>query len=133
MRTKIIIEPPHQKREIKQCKNCQKYGHTKQYCYRRLRCVKCTGDHHTSQCNRQGKSSNVKCVNCLGIHPANYKGYTIHKEIQKRKFPTLRPKQYQEKNMATNIQLPLVQQGRFCAQIARENTTKSKHESANSG
>jgi hypothetical protein len=122
MRTKIIIEPPHQKREIMQCKNCQRYGHAKQYCYRRLRCVKCTGDHHTSQCNKQGKRSDVKCVNCLGNHPANYKGCTIYKEIKKLRFPTLRPKQYQETDMATNIQPPLVQQERSYAQIARENT-----------
>jgi hypothetical protein len=62
----------------------------------------------------------------LGNHAANYKGCTIHKEIQKRKFPTLRPKQYQETNMETNIQPPLVQQGRSYAQIARENTQQTQ-------
>jgi hypothetical protein len=64
VRTKIIIEPPHQEREIMQCKNSHSYEHTKQYCYIRPRCIKCTEDHHTSQCNRQGKSSDIKCVNC---------------------------------------------------------------------
>lgn len=37
--TKIIIEPPRPKREIVQCARCQRYSHTKAYCFRQLRCV----------------------------------------------------------------------------------------------
>jgi hypothetical protein len=37
---KIKFEPPRHKREISQCTNCQRYGHTKDYCHLQPRCVK---------------------------------------------------------------------------------------------
>lgn len=50
LNTRVKFEPPRPKREIPQCKKCQRYGHTKKFCYHSPRCVKCAGDHHTSQC-----------------------------------------------------------------------------------
>ena len=47
---------------------------------------------HTKHCPRKEKSEHVKCVLCDGNQPANYKGCTVHKEIQKRTFPPLRNK-----------------------------------------
>lgn len=132
MNSKIVIEPPYHKREIVQCKNCQRYGHTKQYCCRIPRCVKCTGDHHTSQCNRKDKCKEVKCVNCEGNHPANYKGCTIRKEIQKRKFPPLRPKTNQEAKeaptqaTASNLPSNPVEKERSYAQAVKANTQKEQ-------
>ena len=38
---KIIFEPPYFKKEIVQCYNCQRFGHTKRYCVLQPRCVKC--------------------------------------------------------------------------------------------
>lgn len=92
MHCKIKIEPPHPKREVPQCSNCQRYGHTKNFCYRSSRCVKCAGLHLTKDCGRKEKSKDVKCANCDGNHPASYKGCTVRKEIIQRKFPALRPK-----------------------------------------
>jgi hypothetical protein len=46
---KIKFEPPKHKEDIAQCANCQRYGHTKNYCHLRPRCVKCAGDHFTQQ------------------------------------------------------------------------------------
>jgi hypothetical protein len=74
---KIKFEPPKQKREIAQCSNCQRYGHTKNYCHLRPRCVTCAGDHLTLNCQRKDRSSSVRCVLCDGNHPANYKGCTV--------------------------------------------------------
>jgi hypothetical protein len=89
---KIKFEPPKHKREIAQCANCQRYGHTKNYCPLKLRCVKCACDHST---HRKDRSKDVKCVLCGGNRPANYKGYTVYKELQQKKtYPSLRPKQY---------------------------------------
>jgi hypothetical protein len=85
--TKITFEPPRPKRTIPQCTKCQRYGHTQAYCFHTPRCVKCAGSHHTSQCTRKDKSGAVICVLCSGNHPANYKGCTIYKELQKRTFP----------------------------------------------
>lgn len=93
MKSKIRFEPPHVKREVMQCQNCQRYGHSKNYCHRSPRCVKCAGDHLTKNCERKTKSKDVKCINCQGNHPANYRGCIVAKEIQKRKYPPLRPRQ----------------------------------------
>lgn len=89
---KVIIEPPRAKRNIPQCARCQRYGHTKAYCHLSPRCVKCAGDHMTANCSRKEKSDKVKCVLCEGNHPANYKGCTVYKELQQKKYPTVRPK-----------------------------------------
>lgn len=29
-----------------------------------------------------GKINNVKCLNCQGVHPANYKGCIVRRELQ---------------------------------------------------
>lgn len=88
----IVVEPPHTKRELVQCARCQRYNHTKSYCTRQPRCVKCGGNHWTKDCSKN-ITTEPTCVLCNGNHPANYKGCTVHKEMQKRKFPPLRPKQ----------------------------------------
>lgn len=38
------------------------------------------------------RSDHVKCVFCGGNHPANYKGCSVYRELQKAKFPPLRPR-----------------------------------------
>lgn len=93
--TKIIIEALRSVREVAQCKNCQRYGHTRQYCNRSPRCVKCAEEHITADCPNKERRKDVKCVNCEGNHPANYKGCSTWKELQSKKFPALRPKEAQ--------------------------------------
>jgi hypothetical protein len=85
---KIKFEPPRHKREIAQCLNCQRYGHTKNYCHLPPRCVKCADDHLTHNCQRKDRSNTVRCVLCDGNHPANYKGCTVYKELQKTYPPS---------------------------------------------
>lgn len=92
LNTKIKFEAPNKKREIPQCTRCQRYEHTKNFCSRQARCVKCAGNHLTQECPMKERSNNVKCVHCEGNHPANYKGCSIYKQLQKSKFPALRKK-----------------------------------------
>ncbi|KAJ2937194.1 hypothetical protein O0L34_g18953 [Tuta absoluta] len=89
----ISFEAFHQKRVIPQCGKCQSYGHTKKFCYKEPRCVKCAGAHLTQDCERKEKSDKVLCVLCEGNHPANYKGCSVYKDLQKIKFPRLRVKE----------------------------------------
>lgn len=89
---KIQFEPPHTKRDIPQCKRCQRYGHTRAYCFRPFRCVKCGENHDTAMCPKQNGVA-VKCALCDGSHPANYKGCGVYQEIRRVKFPSLREKQ----------------------------------------
>ncbi|KAJ4425639.1 hypothetical protein ANN_27835 [Periplaneta americana] len=78
----IKVDPPKPKRHIIQCMKCQEYGHSKNYCNKRARCVKCDGIHPTSNCN---KPHNVPpaCVNCKGQHTASYRGCPEHLKLQK--------------------------------------------------
>ena len=91
--TKAKFEPPRPKRNIPKCSKCQRYGHTQAYCYHSPRCVKCAGSHLTKQCPRKEKSEIFKCLLCDGNDPANYKGSTVYKAIQKKTSPPLRNKQ----------------------------------------
>lgn len=92
MHTIVKIEPPKYEREIVQCTNCQRYGHSKRYCHRQPRCVKCTENHHTSNCTRKSRNDKVKCTLCGNNHPANYKGCRVYIEIRNKKFKSLRPR-----------------------------------------
>lgn len=94
LHTRVKFEPPHLKRDVLQCTRCQRVNHTKNYCHYTPRCVKCAGEHLTSTCKKTEKVNNdVKCVNCTGNHPANYRGCTYIKNLQKLKYPPLRPKE----------------------------------------
>lgn len=120
--TKVQIEPPRQKREIVQCLRCQRYGHTKGYCTRQPRCVKCGNNHSTAQCTKTNDTA-ATCVLCNGKHPANYKGCTVYKELQQRKFPPLRPKQIESTSAAKPSSSSCTQHvrpGISYAQIAKE-------------
>lgn len=57
----VVFEPPRAKRQIPQCATCQRYGHTKGYCFRKPRCVKCAGNHATANCHKKERSEHVKC------------------------------------------------------------------------
>lgn len=92
MYSSVKFEPPHVKRDIPQCMKCQRYGHTKNFCNKSPRCVKCTGSHLTENCARKERNQEVKCVNCNGDHPANYRGCIVHKQLLQRLYPALREK-----------------------------------------
>ena len=56
MNSTVKIEPPLVKKEIVQCKRCQRYGHTQKYCNHNFRCVKCAGSHPTDQCTKSPRN-----------------------------------------------------------------------------
>ena len=88
----VKIEPPLVKKEIVQCKRCQRYGHTQKYCNHNFRCVKCAGSHPTDQCTKSPETP-AKCIHCQGEHPANYKGCSAYKTLHNIKYPKLRHKE----------------------------------------
>lgn len=49
---------------IKQCNNCQNYGHFQSFCHNSPSCGKCSGPHPTSECT----SSTLKCKHCQLPH-----------------------------------------------------------------
>lgn len=102
--TSVKIEDPIRKNTIPQCKRCQQYGHTKNYCMRPYRCVKCAESHNTADCPKKDRQEPAKCALCLEDHAANYRGCRVFKEIEKRKFgsrpnnKSAKPNQQESKN-----------------------------------
>lgn len=101
----IKIEPPLKTDDIVQCHRCQQFGHTKSYCRRTYRCVKCGLNHPSNQCTKD-KNIPPQCSNCLQDHTASYKGCSKYKELVQRKQIMRRqenaPKQPNFNNNAKN-------------------------------
>lgn len=76
----IQIEPPKHFDEIVQCHRCQEFGHTKSYCKKSFRCVKCGLGHATTECSKT-RDAPPKCVHCLESHTASYKGCKVYQNI----------------------------------------------------
>lgn len=82
----VKIEAPKKTRSIPQCTNCQQLGHTKNYCNRKPKCVKCAGDHVSSSCEKQ-RDSAAKCALCGKDHTSNYKGCEVYQKKLKEQQP----------------------------------------------
>ncbi|KAL4105354.1 hypothetical protein QTP88_020597 [Uroleucon formosanum] len=102
---KIKVEEPYKPKQISQCFNCQQYGHTRGYCGYHPRCVRCGADHQSSACPNS-RDVPPKCVHCSQNHPANYKGCSIYKELQRRKIPSAPSNRIDNnyKTKSTNVQ-----------------------------
>lgn len=77
----VSVEPKRKSKEIPQCTRCQRYGHTKNFCNLDPRCVRCTGQHHYSQCPL-AKTVPPKCINCGENHTANFKGCKLYQDLK---------------------------------------------------
>lgn len=85
LNTKVKIEAIKKPRnQVPQCKRCQRFEHTRAFCQREARCVRCAGSHLTADCKADRKAP-PKCSNCHQSHPANYRGCLVAKELQKRR------------------------------------------------
>lgn len=104
------------------------YGHTKTYCRKTFRCVKCAGQHETKECTRKTRDDKVKCVNCNGDHPANYRGCLVHKQLQQKLYPALREKRNLQPQ-AQPIAIQQIQPGMTFAQIVNNNKAQNNHNS----
>jgi hypothetical protein len=97
LNAKVTFEPPRKNKEAVQCKKCQRYGHTKTYCWHPFRCVKCGQNHDTKSCSKSNTTP-AKCVLCDGDHPANYRGCSVYKEMKHKSSPPLRGKSLNKSN-----------------------------------
>jgi len=77
--TKVKFEAPHIRRDLVQC---QQYGHTKTYCNHLPKCVRCGENYTSDQCSKS-KDLPARCALCSNAHPANYRGCTVHKGLQR--------------------------------------------------
>lgn len=61
-KTKVYIPNPQR------CFNCQKYGHSKNYCKKSPICARCGDTHNDQDCK-----NDPHCANCSGDHPAYFR------------------------------------------------------------
>lgn len=122
LKTVVKVEPIKPTKLIPQCKSCQEFQHTKNYCCKPPRCVKCTGNHPTVECDKPNTVL-PKCCNCGGNHPANYRGCSVAKKIQK-----IRNKTLASRNLSTNrANVRRVTSGETFASVAAERINPTKN------
>jgi hypothetical protein len=80
----VSVEIKRRPRQIPQCTRCQRYGHTKNFCKLDPRCVRCTGQHHYSECPKP-KNDSPQCINCGENHTANYRGCQFYQQVINKK------------------------------------------------
>jgi len=88
---KVKFEPPRPKGTIPPCSKCQRYGIPKPIASIAPMCQMRRYPFYLVMFTK--RQTDVKCVLCNGNHPANYKGCTVYKDLQKRTFPPLRRNQ----------------------------------------
>lgn len=72
--TKVTVETFESKDGPPQCKRCQGFFHTANYCNMPAKCVRC-GEHHQSKDCKLPKTQLPKCANCGKTgHPASFRG-----------------------------------------------------------
>jgi hypothetical protein len=81
---KVKVEEPRIRHEIPQCARCQSFSHTKAYCFRQPRCVRCGGNHISSDCTKS-RDIPATCANCGNSHPANYRGCTVYQDLRRQR------------------------------------------------
>lgn len=78
MHLAVKIEP-YTSNAIGQCYRCQDFGHSSLNCNRKPKCIRCSAAHLTKVCQIKNSETPPKCVNCLQLHTANYKGCLAYK------------------------------------------------------
>ena len=67
------VEEFRQPVSVRQCFNCQCFGHSAQNCKSKQKCVICGENHSHKGCPKK-EAKQPKCANCSGPHVASYKG-----------------------------------------------------------
>lgn len=67
-----VEEPNFPDNNVLQCFNCQRFGHTKNACTAKPRCVRCSGEHTVNACPKE--RNDTTCSNCGGQHAASFRG-----------------------------------------------------------
>lgn len=103
----IEVVAPKKYDDIVQCFRCQEFGHTKSYCRKPFRCVKCGLGHSTAECTKTPNTP-PQCVHCLQKHTASYKGCQIYQNlVNKRTTKVIRPNVERVNHNNNNIYTPV--------------------------
>lgn len=103
----VTVEDQKSPNRVSQCHRCQRFGHAQSRCAANPKCVKCAGNHLTSECTID-KQTPPKCANCLQQHPASYRGCSAWPKVKQTYVP---------KNTSTAVKNP----SQTYASVARNN------------
>lgn len=135
MHCRIILEPLRPKRDIPQCAMCNVQIASNMVTQKRTAGVSqnasSAGDHASINCTRKSRSENVKCVLCMGNHPANYKGCTVYKSLQKLKYLPLKNKQAMTAHKENMNAETLIHHQTISPETTYAQTTTKKREEPN--
>jgi hypothetical protein len=101
-RAAVTVEPIRTNKLISHFKICQSFGHTRNYCNKAPKCVKCAGPHLTSECDKP-QTTQRKCCHCGKNHPASYRGCEVIKALQKLRGNMNKPKQQTKTNKIVKV------------------------------
>jgi len=99
-------------RPVRQCFNCQAFGHSSNYCGKPPRCVKCDQPHTTKDCTKPVDIP-PKCVNCGGEHPANFTGCPRYQQQLHYNSQTNNQRQQQPRKPNPTVTSPQYQRSTF--------------------
>ena len=87
------VEEFRQPISVRQCFNCQCFGHSAQNCKSKQKCVICGENHSHKGCPKK-EAKQPKCANCSGPHVASYKGCPEYKKQAFRQHAVNHQKSY---------------------------------------
>ena len=87
------VEEFRQPVSVRQCFNCQCFGHSAQNCKSKQKCVICGENRSHKGCPRK-EVKQPKCANCSGPHVASYKGCPEYKKQAFRQHVVNHQKSY---------------------------------------
>ena len=88
------VEEFRQPVSVRQCFNCQCFGHSAQNCKSKQKCVICGENHSHKGCPPKKEAKQPKCANCSGPHVASYKGCPEYKKQAFRQHVVNNQKSY---------------------------------------
>ena len=86
---KIRLEKYRGIQGVRQCYNCQGFGHVANLCNKRAKCVRCCENHKLTDCLN---TETLKCANCNDTHPASYRQCTSYKQATTAHYNRLQAK-----------------------------------------
>ena len=87
------VEEFRQPVSVRQCLNCQCFGHSAQNCKSKQKCVICGENHSHKGCPKK-EAKQPKCAKCSGPHLASYKGCPEYKKQAFRQHMVNNQKSY---------------------------------------
>lgn len=96
--TRVRVETYRSLEGPVQCKHCQRFEHTANYCSMPVRCVRCGGHHTHTNCPLP-RTEQPKCCNCGKNHPASYRGCEVYQTLLKKYRPKPARRQTQRRTV----------------------------------